>query len=296
MAIVLGIAGCSTHAAQGPTQELPLLTATVEATQPPSEPSSPPHDEPGAKSPVASALSPEQPLPSRAAVQRGVQRVAKTASVGAVVIDRDTNRTVISENGDRQFAAGSLVKLLIGMDALVRHPTDPAVRRRVSLMIQLSDDQLANGFWVAEGGVAIVSRMRQAMGLQSTEQPVPATRWGNTLITANDMARIYDYILNQATPADRLTIVEAMASAPSNGADGFKQHFGIPSATGLQWAIKQAWATDSASRKAVHSTGLVGQNWRYVVIVLTEHPANQSWDAATRSVTAGAEVALSVVA
>jgi hypothetical protein len=296
MAIVLGIAGCSTRAAQGPTQELPLLTATVEATQPP-EWSPPPSDEPGDKSSVDPS-SPAKPQPATLAVEQGVQQVARTAIVGALLIDRGTGETLISENSDRQFAAGSLVKLLIGVDALERHPSDDVVRRRVTLMIQLSDDDIASRFWVTEGGSAIISRMRVTMGLRSTEQPVPASRWGNTLVNANDLARIYDYIMTRATSADRLTIVEAMAAATSSGADGFKQHFGIPTATkgtGLQWAVKQAWATDSVNHKAVHSTGLVGKNWRYVVIVLTEHPARQSWDVATKSVTKGAQAAVSVV-
>jgi hypothetical protein len=293
MAIVLGIAGCSSRAAHGPTQELPLLTATVEATQPP-EMSPPSNDAPGGMSSV-DPQSPAKPQPSKVAVEQGVQRVAKTAIVGAVLVDRGTGETLISENGDRQFAAGSLVKLLIGVDALVRHPTDDMVRRRVTLMIQLSDDDIASRFWVAEGGPAIVSRMRVAMGLRSTEPPVPSSRWGNTLVSANDIALVYDHILTKATAADRLTIVEAMAAATSSGADGFKQHFGIPSATGQQWAIKQAWATDSLNHKAVHSTGLVGNLWRYVVIVLTEHPAKQSWDAATRSVTNGTQVVMSFV-
>jgi hypothetical protein len=294
MAIVLGIAGCSTHAAQGPTQELPLLTATVETTPPPGEWSPPPSD---IKS-LEVQPSPARPQDGGPTVEQGVKRVAKSAVAGAVAIDRDTGKEIISENGDRQFAAGSLVKLLIGMDALERHPSDPSARRRVTLMIQLSDDEIANSFWVAGGGAAIVSRMRVTMGLQSTEPPVPASRWGNTLVSANDLARIYDYIMTRATSADRLTIVEAMAAATSSGADGFKQHFGIPTATKgteLQWAVKQAWATDSVNHKAVHSTGLVGKNWRYVVIVLTEHPARQSWDVATKSVTKGAQAAVSVV-
>jgi hypothetical protein len=292
MAIVLGIAGCSTHAAQGPTQELPLLTATVEA-EPPPEWSPPPSAPPSA---VANGAKPTTSVKRRATgaptVQQGVQKLAKTALVGSVVIDRDANETLVSENGDRQFAAGSLVKLLIGMDALVRHPGDGSVGRKVTMMIQYSDDPTASAFWMSEGGAAIVTRMRVKMGLQSTQPPVPVSRWGNTMITANDMARIYDYILTKATPADRTTIVEAMAAAASTGSDGFKQHFGIPSATKMPWAIKQAWATDSEDHKAVHSTGLVGKNWQYVVIVLTEHPVRTGWDAATKSVTAGVQAAL----
>jgi hypothetical protein len=293
MAIVLGIAGCSTHAAQGPTQELPLLTATVEAEPSPAWSPLPASPVPSEGRPPGSKSSAVKPATSRPSVAQGVQKLAKVALVGAVIIDRDANETLVSENGDRPFAAGSLVKLLIGVDALVRHPGDETVRRRVSRMIQYSDDPTASAFWMSEGGASIVSRMRVKMGLQSTQPPVPVSRWGNTLVTADDMARIYDYILTKATAADRTTIVEAMAAAASVGSDGFKQHFGIPSATRMPWAIKQAWATDSADHKAVHSTGLVGKNWRYVVIVLTEHPARTSWDAATKSVTAGAQAALS---
>ncbi|MET0234565.1 MAG: serine hydrolase [Kibdelosporangium sp.] len=289
MAIVLGIAGCSTHAARVPAPELPLLTATAGATQLPSEWGPPPIE--ASSPPVSPSVRPAL----KESVELAVRRVSKAAVAATVVIDRDNDNAIVSENADRQFAAGSLVKLLIGMDALTRHPGDEKVRRRVSTMIQYSDDPTANSFWVSEGGTEIISRMSVRMGLQATEPPTPATRWGSTLVTANDMARIYGYIMTKADETHRDTIIKAMASAPSAGSDGFKQHFGIPAATKSSWAIKQAWATDLADRKLTHSTGLVGENWRYVVIVLTEHPAKQGWDTATKSVTAGAALAMSTL-
>ncbi|MBP2320140.1 hypothetical protein JOF56_000525 [Kibdelosporangium banguiense] len=219
--------------------------------------------------------------------------MSRSAVASAVVVDRETGDTILAENADRPFAAGSLVKLLIGWDALHRHRGDKMVRDRVFKMIQASDDPTASSFWVSEGGTSIITRTRTVMGLRSTEPPVPSTRWGNTTVTANDMARIYDYIMTQAEEFERDTILDAMKTASKAGADGFKQHFGIPSATKPPWAVKQAWATDSEDHRLTHSTGFVGENLRYVVIVLTEHPPGQSWDVATRSVTAGAAAIMS---
>ena len=39
----------------------------------------------------------------------------------------------------------------------------------------------------------------------------------------------------------------------------------------------------------LHSTGLVGDGWRYIVVVLTEHPLGISWAAGRKSVTAAAK-------
>ncbi len=37
------------------------------------------------------------------------------------------------------------------------------------------------------------------------------------------------------------------------------------------WAIKQGWGTSGANA-VMNSTGLVGPNWRYVVVVLSAAP------------------------
>jgi hypothetical protein len=38
----------------------------------------------------------------------------------------------------------------------------------------------------------------------------------------------------------------------------------------------------------LHSTGLVGEGWRYIVVLLTEHPLGSGWGTCADSVTAAA--------
>jgi hypothetical protein len=223
-------------------------------------------------------------------VGMAVKQVVKSATTAAVVVDREQHKTLVSENGDRAFISGSLVKVMIALDAMNRHPHDQQVAKRVYTMIQFSDDDLASGFWSTEGGASIISRVRSMIGLRGTRPPTPTNMWGWTMITANDMALVYDYLLDQAPDQDRETIVEAMAHAAERGSDGFYQHFGIPDGLGgkFPWAVKQAWASNTDTGvKALHSSGFVGKGWRYEVIVLTEEPIGVGLTGVGPAVTAG---------
>jgi hypothetical protein len=219
-------------------------------------------------------------------IEHVVQDWARSSAVAAVVIDRETGETLVSEHADRAFNAGSLVKLLIALDALESHPDDTPLRRRVFLMIQFSDDPIASSFWVSEGGTSIITRMSGKLGLDA-RPPARPGQWGDTKITANDLVKIYDHLLTEAPVADRRTILDAMAATSPSGADGFKQHFGIPYGLGKPWAVKQAW-TNNSQNKSAHSTGFVGPNWRYMVVLLTEYPLSVSWPVATRAVSEAA--------
>jgi hypothetical protein len=83
--------------------------------------------------------------------------------------------------------------------------------------------------------------------------------------------------------------VDALAKATEYGADDFRQYFGIPDGLSAQWAIKQGWGNNDHTM-VLHSTGLVGPKWRYIVVLLTEHPLGSGWKTCARSVTAAAEV------
>jgi hypothetical protein len=281
LALVLGLAaGCSGKTSQPSATELMIIPATsMTVSEPPQGSATPQAD----TSPSGTPVKPGAP-----AIGLTVKQIAKSATTAAMVVDRQLNQTLLAENTDREFHSGSLVKLMIGLDALQRHPRDTGVASRVATMIRLSDDDIASSFWVSEGGVAIVSRMVRLMNLKSTKPPVQASQWGETIITAADIFRIYDYLMNQAPAGDKETMLRAMASAAPRGSDGFDQRFGIPNALGGQfpWAIKQAW-TDDDTTMSVHTTGFVGPNWRYVVIVLVENPKATSWNTATQAITAG---------
>jgi hypothetical protein len=282
MILVMGLAGCSGKVGQGAAvTELPLLTSSVAPSPPPSEPASTPGQAPpGAPKPPVKAL--------QAPVEASVRRVARGAVAATVVFDRRSSTVVVSENADRPFHAGSLVKVLIAMDALRRHPTDQDVRKSVFAMIQYSDDDIASRFWVSEDGGAVVIRMAHELSLSNTRPPERPGQWGDTWVTADDLVKVYNHLLNESPAADRETIVDAMAAATPAGSDGFKQHFGIPTGISQKWAVKQAW-TNTNREISAHSTGLVGEGWPYIVILLTEHPRTQGWPVATRSVTAAAQ-------
>jgi hypothetical protein len=93
--------------------------------------------------------------------------------------------------------------------------------------------------------------------------------------------------MDRMPPEDRALVVDALAEAPEYAADDFDQYFGIPDGLDAQWAVKQGWGNNDHAM-VLHSTGLVGEGWRYVVVLLTEHPLGSGWRTSADSVTAAA--------
>jgi hypothetical protein len=220
-----------------------------------------------------------------APMRQAVLGVEPNTTLGAVVFDRFTQHELLSLDADRQFRSASLVKLMIAIDELQRG-ADEAGRARVARMLSTSDDNIASALWV-KNGPDIVPRMAAQLGLQSTEAPEVAGQWGEVKLTAHDMVRVYQYVMESLAPADHTLIVDALAQAPEYAADDFDQYFGIPDGLNTQRAIKQGWGNNS-SAMVLHSTGLVGTDWRYIVILLTEHPLGSGWRTSANSVTAAA--------
>lgn len=220
-----------------------------------------------------------------AALEEAARGVEPDTTLGAVVFDRVLGTFPLSLNGDRQFRSASLVKLMIAIDVLNRGASG-SERQRLARMLSLSDDPIASSFWSAVGP-GLVPRVAQLVGLQSTEAPEPAGKWGEVRLTANDMVRVYQYVLNDLPPEDHTLVMDALAQAPQYAADDFDQHFGIPDGLNTQWAIKQGWGNNDSSM-VLHSTGVIGADWRYVVILLTEHPLGSGWRTSASSVTAAA--------
>jgi hypothetical protein len=213
------------------------------------------------------------------------QGVEANTTLGAVVFDRKAGAELLSVEADRQFHSASLVKLLIAVDAL-HQGASTAERKKISRMLSMSDDTIASTMWVDNGGPRLVTRAAELIGLQATEPPDVYGKWGETKLTAHDIVRVYQYVLNSLPPEDHALIVDALAQATEYGADDFRQYFGIPDGLTAQWAIKQGWGNNDHTM-VLHSTGLVGPKWRYVVL-LTEHPLGSGWKTCANSVTAAA--------
>lgn len=217
---------------------------------------------------------------------------ASGADVGVAVFDRSRGTMLASADTDQQFPCMSVVKLFIAVDALDHAPggqVDPDTADQLRTMLSRSDDQVASALWSANGGPAIIDRTAQRLGLTGTEPPPQnPSEWGDTLTTAQDMVTLYRHITDQMPPPARDLIVQSLAQTTPTAADGFDQHFGIPRGlSGLPWAVKQGWGT-SGSEAAMDSTGLVGQDSRYVVVLLSKGSTG-SYSSLTEGVTAAAQ-------
>lgn len=237
-----------------------------------------------------------QPTPSvdeqaavAAQVTQAMHAVLPNAQVSFKVYDRVNKTVLTSQDADRQVAAMSVVKLLIAVDALTgaHAAAQTGAMQELHQMLTTSDDQVASDFWTARGGPAIVTRMVSLLNLTGTRPPDDPGQWGDTLTTPQDVVTIYRYITDRLPNADQDLILGALADQPKIAADGFDQYFGIPHGLrDLSWAVKQGWGT-SGSRAVMNSTGLVGPEWRFIVVVLASAPA-RSYGALPKAVTAGA--------
>lgn len=278
VAVLTGACGARPTVTVAEPVIVPQSTPTTSVSpQPAPPPATVPQDEPrGAEQP---------PLVAQALVDAAVA-VEPNTTLGAVVFDRTTGQELLAYEADRQFRSASLVKLLIAIDMLDQG-ADSRERKQISRMLSVSDDDIASTLWVKDGGPKLVTRAAGLIGLQGTEPPEVSGRWGEVKVTAHDMVRVYQYVMDSMPPADHELVVDALAQAPEIAADGFRQHFGIPDGLDMQWAIKQGWGNND-SAMVLHSTGLVGAGWRYVVVLLTEHPLGSGWRTCAKSVTAAA--------
>jgi hypothetical protein len=209
---------------------------------------------------------------------------AAAGRTATMVVDRETGATLVESNPTAQFRSASLVKLLIAVDALTRPKSEPQVSR----MLSLSDDQIASTLWSQNGAQTIVTRTAKTMGLKHTEPPAVPGRWGDTLLSASDVVTAYEYIL--ALPqAKRDVLLKALRAVPRVAADGTDQYFGIPRALDAwPWAIKQGWASGQGGTE-VHTSGLVGEKERYIVVVLSSYSQGAELGVAMKAVTTKTE-------
>lgn len=281
---------------------------------------------------VAAPSAPRTAEAPRSAPTR--PKIPRGTTAGYVVIDRQTNKTVLHRASTRRFRSASVIKILIAIDFLESAKrVSAADARRLAIMLRSSDDRAASELWRRGGQRKIVQRMARKIGLRDTAPP-PASLpgyWGYSSLSARDVARTYRYLLERADRKVAKVILGHLRKATKCGTDGFDQSFGIPSATPRPWAVKQGWsgfgttppvrcvhgasaapavpvivpaagapaavpakATGAAAktdgvpdlgRPVLYTTGLVGENDRLIMVVLTAHPAGSSWSASVKRIT-----------
>jgi hypothetical protein len=196
------------------------------------------------------------------------------ASISVLVLDRVNGRSV-SNGYSSAMPTASVAKLFIADDLLYQAAAQhsqlsPDDRKALDLMLEASDDDAGETFWGRDGGTDIVTRIASRYGLPSTG-PGSDGRWWNTTTTASDLARYYDMLLDgkgglMLEAAD--IIVDDLAQATPQGLDGYPQRFGIPEGLyGEPVAVKQGWMCCIGDDWMHLSTGVIGADRRYVMVI-----------------------------
>jgi hypothetical protein len=266
--------------------------------------------------PIPSTPTSTTPTPAASplAVERSPVVAPPGINAGIAVFDRQTGTFIEQLNATRRFRSASLVKLLIALDYLWSRGPDYALseadRGRFELMLRGSDDNAATYFWQRSGGEQVVQRMITRLSLQNTAPPsaVGLKGWGSTTLSAADIVRIYQYILDTSPAAVRDIVMGNLRRSTPCGTDRFHQAFGIPSAVDGPWAAKQGWfgfgdvpanpctaqssvlavpvtgpvirgaaPTGVMNGEVLHTTGTVGDSDRLIVAVLTQYPPGTSF-------------------
>lgn len=243
-----------------------LLAMPVSFARPVSLPPDPGHAKPAASITIS-------PIALAQRMQAAIQAVSPRAETGIEVLDTATGVLLAGIDDDRQFYTASVVKLLIALDALgdgAAHADSATVQR----MLSASDDGIASQLWGAGGGAAILQRMSERIGLTDTVASAHTGQWGETLTTARDVMAIYRYLVGEAPLPARDIILDALGDTAEIAADGVDQFFGIPDAMhGASWAVKQGWMW-VGNGMTLNTTGLVGNDLRYAVVVLSSQPVS----------------------
>ncbi|OXM71654.1 hypothetical protein [Amycolatopsis vastitatis] len=273
--LCLGALGAVVATASQGTSTAPVAVAEAVTTTTPDAPDAP--DVPDLPSEVPTPTPTPGPPPTPAVDAGKLDKLVGNGRLGAIVFDRQRGAATVSVHANRVYTSASLVKLLIALTVLEQHGPADQVQR----MLSRSDDALASQFWVQYGGPSIVTRWASKLKLTGTRPPADPGMWGDTQITAKDVVRIYQYVLAKAPAA----ILTALRAATERGSDGFRQYFGIPDAAGGRpWAVKQGWSCCNPQR-SLHTSGLVGEGDRYIVVVLTEFPTGVDYATGSKRVT-----------
>jgi hypothetical protein len=220
------------------------------------------------------------PEPTSGGLAKSV-RVSADEGVGlsVIAIDRRTGQVIAQADPDRLLPSMSLVKLFIAVDLLDAaggpQNLDQETAATLWRMITVSDDDAASRLWVAGGAGAIVDRAVQRFHLSGVRPPNDPRMWGDTTITARDIANFLRQAL--ADPAAGPWLMSAMQSAQDLGADGFDQNFGMNTIAGA--GSKQGWGCCLRGVRSLDSAGFTDD----LVVVALGYAAPVVDDATMRS-------------
>lgn len=276
---MLVVSGCEARVyGEASPQDAPQLTVVVPRGSMAPLPEAPPDE------PAASFIG----LQDRARLATS-QAADAGADITMLVLDRNTGQ-LISNGNDQTIAIASVVKLFIADDLLLQEAKGQTVitpedREMLDVMLRSSDDDAAEIFWNRSGGDPIVTRVAARYGLTSTQPPNDG-RWWNTKSTAADLVRYYDMLMSGrgGLPSEQANVIlsnlaqstpEAIDSTQPGGV--YPQRFGIPDGLYAEpVAVKQGWMCCIGSDWMHLSTGVIGPDRRFVMVIGALQPTDST--------------------
>jgi hypothetical protein len=216
------------------------------------------------------------------------------ADITALILDRNTGQTV-SNGKTNTIAIASVAKLFIADDLLLQESKgqttlSPDDRVNFERMLRQSDDSAAEVFWNRSGGSAIITRVAARYGLTSTRPPSNG-RWWNTISSAADLVKWYDMMMagtGGLPPEQASVILSNLAASAPMALDGtmpggvYPQRFGIPDGLPNEpVAVKQGWMCCIGADWMHLSTGVIGPDRRYVMVIGSMQAADDDTARAT---------------
>jgi len=206
--------------------------------------------------------------------------------VGLVVVDRVTGTYL--DNGSpthTPMGSASVVKVLIAEELLYRASTGElslgaSGSVRMESMLIASDDSAASSLYSQFGGPALIEAALVRHHLSESAPPADPRYWGNTIITAHDVAKFYDNVLaGSISTADQDYLFGLLRRIAPIASDGFDQRFGVNGIdTTSEAAVKQGWMCCLNDLRNVHSTAVLGPDDRYIVVILTQYSAGLPYE------------------
>jgi hypothetical protein len=226
-------------------------------------------------------------LPAR--ISRATEDAAVNgATISTAVLDRANNH-ILSNGNDQLIAIASVAKLFIADELLSQESSSDgelssADSQALNSMLSSSDDGAAETLWGERGGETIITDVAGRYGLTSTTPPSDG-RWWNTMSSASDLVHYYDMLLNGSgglSGQRAEIIVNDLAGSRATGADGYPQRFGIPDGLYAEpVAVKQGWMCCIGDSWMHLSTGIIGSDRRYVMVVESLQPSDDATARAT---------------
>ncbi|WP_433269860.1 serine hydrolase [Actinosynnema sp. CS-041913] len=275
VAVAVTTAACTAHA-DAPRTNIPTSTTkpTTVATTPRPTTTARPTAAPTVEAATPSADNTLRPAVPRAAepaapdLSAAVARAVEEAGhidLAVSVLDLTTGARA-GHQDDVPFRSASLSKLIVAVDLLTGGKIDDEDRDRLTRALSASDDDAMNTLWTLHDGIGAVRRVAELVGLTTTHAPEDASQWGDVETSADDLTRLYQYILTTLPESERDFVVTALSTAPDTAADGFDQAFGLL-APDLDAYAKQGWMWYLPAELYLHTAGVAAN--RYAVALLS---------------------------